>query len=335
MKVLFCFMPLYVNYNHGVALLSRLCKDKGIETDLHILNDIEKFALYLLATKPDYVSFSCVCKHDYIPSLVFIERARVMGFVTLLGGTYPRLGLCKGAADYVCEGDGESLPDFLLNCNLALFSSKQVTMDINSLPLPDYDLFKDIPFNRTDLLPGKVLPYYSSRGCPYSCSFCQVKFQHEPIRTRYKVEEDINEIVSKYKPDTIFFGDELLPYYNKKWRDSWGDLRFPFFAYIRADIPSDILYWLYERGMIACAFGIESGDERYRNEILHKDLLNDDIYRVVNILQVLGITYVPFYMVNTPLETQEIKEATLKMVRSIGGYSFLWEYEEINAIQIS
>lgn len=330
-RILFCFYPLYVKYNHGVALLSSLCKSSGIETDLYILDSIENFAEYLKLTSADYVSFSCVTAHDYKKCIPFMQAAKKAGKTVLLGGVYVRRGTPIDApADYICRGEGETLPDFILNGDDRLFREKMLCEDINALPLPDYEMFRDIPFERSHLLKGKyVLPYYSSRGCPYRCPFCEVSLQPEVLRFRYKVKEDLQYLLKKYQPDLFFIGDELLPYYNERWRDSWEDFSYPFFAYIRADISPYQLEWLIQRGMIACAFGIESGDEKYRNEVLGKRLMDADIYRTAELLNKHGVKHVTFYMTDTPKETFAIKAKTYKMAKDLGGYPFIWQYENL------
>ncbi len=331
-KILFAFYPLFVKYNHGIALLSALCRERGIDTDIYVLDSVENFSRYILQNKLVFVGFSCVTEHDYKRCLPFMEEARRIGCITMLGGVYPRRGNDLDAAvDFICRGEGEDLPDFLLHGEGRLFEEPMICRDINVLPLPDYELFRDIPFERDiPFLKGKkVLPYYSSRGCPYKCSFCEVQGQPRALRFRYKVKEDLSQLAEKYSPAIFFIGDELLPYYNERWRDSWGDFRYPFVAYIRADISPELLTWLHDRGMVGCAFGVESGDEQYRNEILQKSLQDSEIYRTVSLLKKLCIGYVPFYMTDTPGETFAIKSKTFKMSRELGGYPIIWQYENL------
>lgn len=332
MKILFCFYPLFVRYNHGIALLSALCKERGIETDLYILDSEERFAEYLKKDNSAYVSFSCVTVHDYKKCLPFIHEAKRLGKTVLLGGVYVRGNrIIDATADYICRGEGETLPDFILNGDDRLFKEKMICKDINSLPLPDYELFKNIPYDRKIpmITTEKVLPYHTSRGCLYSCTFCEVHGQPKQVRIRRKVHEDLEHIVFTYKPDYIFFSDELMPYYDKAWRESWGSFKFPFIAYIRADISADILHWLYDRGMVGCLFGVESGDEKHRNNGLNKNLLDTDIFRTVNILKELGIYYQASFIIDTPKETFIMKARTYKMAREIGGFTYITPYENL------
>ncbi|MCL4490837.1 MAG: hypothetical protein M1510_02885 [Nitrospirae bacterium] len=331
-KILFAFYPLFVKYNHGIALLSALCKERGVDTDIYVLDSVKNFSDYILKNRIVFVGFTCVTEYDYKKCLPFMEEARRIGCISMLGGVYIRRGTDLDApVDFICRGEGESLPDFLLHGDGKLFEKKMLCEDINALPLPDYELFRDIPFERDiPFLKGKkVLPYHSSRGCPYSCSFCEIQGQPKVVRCRYKVQEDLSYLIGKYSPDIVFVGDELLPYYNQKWRESWEDFRHPFVAYIRADIPEDMLVWLHNRGMKGCAFGVESGDEQYRNEVLRKGLQDYEIFRTVEMLKRLRIEYVPFYMTDTPGETFAIKAKTFRMSQELGGYPVVWKYENL------
>ena len=334
--ILFVFFPLYVKWSHGIALLSAICKLQGIKTSLYLLDTHERFKKYLEDNPCDYLGFSCVCVHDYLLSKPFMETAKEMGKIILLGGVYPRHGSYIDApVDYICRGDGEMLPNFLTTGNTELFDEVQIRKNLNDLPLPDYDLFQGIPYNRE--LPfapeiKNILSYHSSRGCPYQCSFCEVVYQPQEVRFRTMVGEDLSYLVDRYKPEMVLFGDELLPYYYEPWRESWGDFKFPFVAYIRADISESLLIWLHDRGLKGCFFGIESADETYRNEVLGKKLSDAALYRTVNLLKDMGIPFMVAYMRGTPGETWPMQAQTEKLCRTIGGYPIIYQYEDLTRI---
>lgn len=330
-KILFAFYPLHVHWNHGVALLSSVCKEFGISTDLYMLDDITKFMGYISDNNHDTVAFSCVTKHDFKKTIPFMAAAKYAGCRVLLGGTYLELGHPTPPVDFVCRGEGERLPEFICGRGSLLFEQKQYWWNLDALPLPDYDLFEGIPFDRDlPFLDGKrVLPYYSSRGCPNACSFCQTRFQGGKLRIRTQVEKDLTELKLRFDPDIFFLGDALTPYYSKKWRESWGKFEHPFVAYICPDIEPDVLNWMIDRGMQGCAFGIESGDEAYRNKVLNKLVLDRHIFETVEILRKRNIHYVPFYMSDTPRETFEVRQKTDNMRRELGGIPFTFKYENL------
>jgi len=332
-KILFCFYPLYVKYNHGIALLSALCKKRGIETDVYILDDVKRFGEYISMSETPYVGFSCVTIHDYKISFPYMEEAMRQGKIVLLGGVYCRGKgrVIEAPAHYVCRGEGETLPDFLLDGDDRLFRENLLCEDLNKLPLPDMSgmLFdKKIPLITTQ----KVYPYHTSRGCPHQCSFCEVRGQTGKVRVRHRVKEDINNLIDKHDIDILYITDEMLPYNSKQWRDSWGDFSFPFIGYIRADITEERLCWLKDRGMTGTVFGVESGDEKYRNEKLKKDLTDEEIFNTVKLLKKLGIYYMASFMTNTPEETFKIKAKTYRMAQDIGGVmQYIAPYENLFA----
>ncbi len=333
-KIIFAFYPLFVRYNHGVALLSALCKARGIDVSLCVLEGLQAFVEQVRREKPQVIGFSCVTGHDYHACLPYIRAAKMMGCLVLLGGVWAGLGKpVDPAVDFVCRGDGEGLPDFLLSGDTRIFDAPQVCRDIHSLPLPDYELFRDIPFERglSYLVGKKVLPYYSSRGCNGSCTFCQIRHQPKGVRVRARVKEDLEHLAEVYRPDVFFIGDASLPYGNAAWRESWGDFRHPFVAYIRADIRPEHLTWLIDRGMIGCAFGVEAGDEQYRNAVLRKNLTDDALFRTVGILRDRSVDYVAFFMTGTPGETEAHQQKTLSMANALGGSYLCFHYEDLAA----
>ena len=326
-------MPLPVNWNNGIAVLSAICKQRGIDTELYRLNYFNDFVEHIRGQKYDLISFSCVIKKDFDLCARFIEAALIMGFTVSIGGTYLRRNVPTifDNRALICRGEGELLPEYLLNGDTTIFDSQYIHKDIGTLPLPDYDLFSGIPYDREipDFDGGFTIPYYSVRGCPWKCSFCEVNHQTGIVRIRRNAEKDLRHIVETYSPDMLFLGDETTPYYDQDWRESWGNFKFPFFAYIRACITEEQLLWMIDRGMKGCAFGIESGNEEYRNKELGKNLTDDQIYKTVEILKRHNIHFVHFYMAGTKNETNAIMMQTHKMSKSLGGSPIIFNYANL------
>lgn len=344
-RVLFCFYPLFVKYNHGIALLSSICRKSGINTSLYVLDNKENFSRYLSSRHFDFIGFSVVTSHDFMKSIPFMAVARdaIPDSLIMLGGTFlsgihggggaSRIeASLSGLVDRICYGDAEELTRFILEGCDSIFTSPRQCKDIQSLPLPDHNLFMDIPFDRgLPFLQGKrVLPYYSSRGCPFQCSFCQVRWQRKKVLIRSRVAADLSFLAGTYFPDLFFIGDELLPYYSRRWRESWHDFRYPFCCYIRPDIQPKILEWLIDRGMTACAFGVESGNEWYRINVLKKRVTDKKVFETVRILGQNGIDYVPFFMTGLPGETMANQRETFDMSRLLGGFPFVFQYEDLS-----
>jgi radical SAM superfamily enzyme YgiQ (UPF0313 family) len=326
-----CFVSLGTDWNHGVALLSALLKSNGFATRLVILKNWWDFSKVVDETDAPWMCFSAVTQTDYDALVPYMRLASIEGKDVLLGGTWAGLGRpVDWSVTQVCRGEGETLPDYLQAGDDRLFQARMVYPDLNALPPPDYDLFKAVPFDRG--LPqtaGKMcLPYVSSRGCPFPCAFCQVRKQ-PAFRVRTKVEEDLLELRERYQPDLFFIGDANLPYDMPKWRESWGEFRHPFVAYIRADIQPERLEWLIDRGMVGCAFGVESGDEFFRNTVLRKQLDDAELWRTVAALNTANVWFMPYFMSGVPGETFAQQTKTAQLARKLGPLSIVWKYEEL------
>ncbi len=331
-SVLFCFAPLFVDFNHGVALLSAICKSHDIETDLILLNNMPDFIEKIESNNYDYIAFSCTVALDYVQTIPYMIEAAKRGKKVLVGGVYIQRARPKLKFAKVCGGDGELLPVYI-NYGVEDVLDSYICDDLNNLPLPDYDLFKGIPYNReVSWLPPDTtyLPYYSSRGCPFRCKFCEVYYQQPTHqRIRYKVFQDLNVLLPKYKPDVMVLGDAQPPYYDEAWRESWGNVCHPFVTYLRADAKESELRWLHDRGMIGCFFGVESGNETYRNQVLGKNLHDKDILKTVAMLNEMGVPFMASYMRGTPGETWELQGETAKFAEDLGGYPIVYNYESL------
>lgn len=326
MRVAFTYFPLFVNWNHGSAVLSAHCNAAGIDTmivpmGLRWRQQLDEF-------KPDWVCFSFVTVHDYMMARPFIESAP---WPKLAGGVYARKGgEILGGFDHVCRGEGERLPRFLLDGDRSLFEDQ--LFDENIDIMPDYSGVTGGEFHRNQpfLAGKKIVPYSHSRGCPYRCAFCEVR--NLPIRVRVKssVRADLDVLANRFDPDLFYFTDELLPYYMRGWRRQFSGNRHRFICMIRADIRPEWLHFLIDNGLYGCAFGIESGDERFRNESLRKGVTDSQIFDTVAILNEMGIHYVPFYIDGAPGETEAARAMTSKMRDMVGGLPMTYVYEELS-----
>lgn len=330
MKAVFAYYPLVVNWSHSCDLLAEICRARGIES--FVLPMDEKFFGKVEFVTPEFVCFSFVTVHEYARCFPFVDAAKKTGAKVLAGGVLARKGhrFVEGLFDAVCRGEGETLPDYFLFGDDSLFQSKLEDENIDVTPwcgnVSGYEFSRGIPF-----FEGlKIVPYSSSRGCPYDCAFCESKFQGNKVRIKSSIKKDMKRLYELKTPELFYLLDELPPYYNPEWRDQFDGNPYPFQCYIRADISPENLDFMIRNGMRSCAFGIESGDERHRNEVLKKGLSDAQVFRTVETLNRRGIFYLPFFMVGSPGETDETRMKTEAMARTIGGYPITWNYEDLS-----
>lgn len=332
--ILFFIYAAPIAYSHGVAVLSSLLKQAGFEVSIFVGDgNLDTFKIVL--NQPwRSVCFSHCIRKDFELSEPYIDAAISIGHEVLLGGTFHRRnnpnkydGKLK-----ICRGDGEQLVNYFLHGEAMLFEAQLLYDDLDRLPMADYQLFESYPYNgHIKGFPDKYkLPYTVSRGCIGTCNFCEVQHQPKAVRIRYTFHEDLQYLKQKYAPEMFFFTDELFPYHDDKFLELFVRKNTtPFFAFIRADIDPLSLTALIENGMLGCAFGIESGDEAYRNEILNKNLTDDQIYRTVDILKRYDTYFAHFYMIRTLGETYSQQLKTDRMAMSLGGQPMIFDYTQV------
>jgi anaerobic magnesium-protoporphyrin IX monomethyl ester cyclase len=256
MKILFLFYEIPSappSYPLGPGLLSALLKNEGhIVQGMHIHEELTEEALSRIARQaigfgPDLLAYSFSSpSFPYIGAIAKKLRA-ALSVPSVCGGAhatlYPEETLASGLFDYVAVGEGEvSMVEFVG----ALASGQDpayvagiwsmqngvpvrnrlnpLVQDLDALENIDYELFGEEFLHK--LTKDGWLRSISSRGCPYSCSYC-----HTPLfRERYALHigvpksrigylrmrsvdsmiEEINMLVGKYGVTVINFMDDLF-----------------------------------------------------------------------------------------------------------------------------
>ncbi len=157
---------------------------------------------------------------------------------------------------------------------------------------------------------GVRRPYgviYSSVGCPYSCSFCNIKYfyQHNyTVRNLDDIMLDFDRLAVDYEIKNIKIMDELFAITNNRVeqicdrliaREYSKDLNI--WAYARIDTVSpELLELMRKAGIKWLAYGIETGDETIRKNVLKGKFDNKKIKEVIEMTKDSGINVLGNYM---------------------------------------
>lgn len=197
--------------------------------------------------------------------------------------------------------------------------------DLDSLPFPDRSLYYSrYPFLRDN----PVKNFLASRGCPFSCSFCF----NRPWRRLYResgcalrprarsaenVIAEIDSLRGRYPMERIAFQDENFCL-DKAWLLRFLDLyassvSLPFFCMLHVSaVDEEIVAALKSANCYRTTFGLETGYERLRREVLKKDVSDDRIRFVASLLHSYGI---PFHTTNIFCFPEETYDSAVKTVR--------------------
>jgi len=312
----------------GLMQISATAKTKGHKTRLWMDGgNYGKLAKFVKRYKPDVIGFSIMTgQHLWAleVSKYLKENLGNNAPLILYGGPhptfFPEIAENKNV-DIICRGEGEraftELLDCLDNggdysgiCNLWMQNGKglikngmgPLVQEMDSLPAMDRDLFYQYSYFRNN--PNKM--FMASRGCPFKCSFCFNEKYAEIYKTnqgkvrRRSVRNMIDEIksvtVNYKKTDCIRFHDDIFTL-NKEWLFEFlevykKEVNLPFMCYIRAGIDNEEVIKALADARCACVtFGLETGNEKIRKEILIKTTSNKVIEKTCALLKKYKIKF--------------------------------------------
>jgi len=319
----------------GPMYISSYLKAHGHSVELFMADNIPAAVAEVLAYGPDILAFSCASGSHQFASVfsgAFKARRQVM---TVMGGPhatfYPE-AIHQDHIDLLVRGEGEETMLELVEAleqgrdyhhvpNLVYRDGESITQnpvrpllaDLDSLPSPDRSLYYKYKYLRTN--PNKH--FITGRGCPYNCAFCCNKSYKElyqgkgKLVRRHSVERaihDIKDLRDHYGFSALRFDDEVF-ILSPEWLSDFlerytTEIHIPFSCLIRADLlKEEMALKLKKAGCYIAYFGIESGNEHLRNNILKKKVTRADIINTAAILRKVGIKSGTFNMLGLPGET--------------------------------
>ena len=225
-------------------------------------------------------------------------------------------------------------PKSVQSCRCAGISHKAGLVALSpgeayTLPLPARHL---LPLSRYQAL-GYSISIITSRGCPYSCIFCQGRRMvgnKVRLRNASLVVDEIEEILS-YGIDRINVADDLFVSSRGKVKEVCDEIlrrgiRFAWSAFARVNtVDLETLKLMREAGCDSISFGVETGNLEMLKTI-RKGITLDQVRRAVSVCREAGIIAHTSFIVGLPGETTETLRETGEFAASLGslyGYHFL------------
>lgn len=189
-------------------------------------------------------------------------------------------------------------------------------LDVNNIVEPARELLQDVPYKKGAMI-------FTSRGCPYQCIFCSRPAIDKKIRYR-SPKLVVDEIESLYRKNENFFmfEDDTLTL-NKQHilkicsEINTRNLTLTWTGITRADcVDEEVIKAMSLAGCTELTFGIESGSERIRNEIIRKNLSDEMIRKAVRLCRKHGIKANGFLMIGFPTETKKDIQKTINFYKN-------------------
>lgn len=175
--------------------------------------------------------------------------------------------------------------------------------------------------------------FETSRGCPFSCTYCcndaykkAVFGSHKPSIRRMKPAKAIAHlqgIKEKATVTMVRFVDENLLTAPSDWLEEFcvlykKEIRLPFQLMASANtITDERIRMIKEAGCVNINFGIESGNEKYRTQVLKKPITDKQLILARRVLEDYEIRASGGIMIGLPGQTNNIIWDTIRLIRKL------------------
>lgn len=304
---------------------------------------------FIKEKQPDIVAIytNLMTKIEVIKLVKLLKSEAIYGFpVIVLGGpdvTYNIKNYLHAGAHYLIIGEGEEtmaeLHEAIINnhdcheiAGLAFLENGAVTRtkprvkmkDLALLPLPNRDAIPVDKYLKTwkDNHGMSSMTVSTQRGCPYTCKWCSTAVYGQSYRRRpaAKVAEELKMLKTTYKPDSVWFVDDVFSV-SHKWLAAFHeevikqDAIIPFECITRAErLNDEILQLLKEAGCYRIWIGAESGSQKIIDAMDRRV----DVHVVKEAIQktnALGMETGTFIMLGYPGEDLEDINTTVQYLK--------------------
>ncbi len=289
-----------------------------------------------LSKEPLAVTMGAMTGTQITNALTVSKRVKDAGSRTVWGGIHPTIlpyqTVAHPMVDYVIVGDGEfTLRQFVETAekgedldSIPNVVSKKSKPDVLSekVPIADPVEIPEIPFHLVDVenyvksggmtfsKKERILPFVTSRGCPYRCGYCSTGYLAARRWMPLTAEESIKRVLNmskKFNLDAVKFYDENFLSNPKRAvqiaegigrKVSWS-------IQARMDnILSTDIQKLEEGGLRIVEPGVESGNNRILS-MVHKDETVETMIAANRKLAQTNIKAFYNFMMGFPTETKE------------------------------
>lgn len=327
---------------------------------------IEDFKRVVREFGPDLIAMS-VTEDMYPIGVTLLTALGPHRPKVVVGGVFPTfapdlaLRYSQGSIDYVLKGEGdETLSELCrrlekgenlrtLDGLYAIIDGQVINnnlprpVDLTTLPEPDYDLFEESRYYRP--MQGRLwrmFPIQTIRGCPYTCGYCnspsqmevhsQAKFKFFRKQRTDLIYRELKHCLDRYKADSFYFWADTFLAWNdhefEEFCEMYSEFKLPFWIQTRPEtVKENRFKKLKEVGLLRVAFGVEHGNEQFRQHMLSRRIKNEMVIGNLKIVTDMGIPISVNNIMGFPKETRELVFDTVELNRhfrsdGINAYSF-------------
>jgi radical SAM superfamily enzyme YgiQ (UPF0313 family) len=295
---------------------------------------------YLQKKRIDIVAIhaNTICYRDTLRMFSEIENLRKKGLwegKIIVGGphTSVALGTIPEFVDYIVQGEGERAILKIINGEVEERVIREERIrDLDSLPFQPWDIFNSLPYDYSckwlEITP--VFTMNTSRGCPFSCTFCSVSSiwgKEYTCLSPDRIIAEVEYLIREYGAQGIYFREDNFTLNEKRAEDfceamirrninvSWAcETRV-------SNLSEDLVRLMNAAGCKAVYLGVESGSQRVLDE-LKKGITVEEIEKAINSCNKFGIRAYCSLIAGTPGETYQDYLLTKHLMDRLKPYTY-------------
>jgi anaerobic magnesium-protoporphyrin IX monomethyl ester cyclase len=271
---------------------------------------------------------------------VLADLRRRVNIPVIAGGLHatfsPEEVLRHDGIDYVCLGEGEDALLDLVNAleggpgtgGIANIWTKGGARPALRNPIEPLDA---VPFAARDMLDERwgVRHITTQRGCPFPCTYCAARMYDQLYssgdtarygrrRTHANVLAELTELRTPGPLNYVIFLDDTFTL-NHRWVREFctvyrREFAVPFSLNARVEtVTGPMLQELAAAGCRHIVYGVESGSERVRREIMKRSAGNQRFREVFRWTREAGIMATANYIIGTPGESRDEMAETITL----------------------
>jgi anaerobic magnesium-protoporphyrin IX monomethyl ester cyclase len=327
--------PWSAYLNPGIGYLAESLEKNKIEYDFFDMNlyPYERLIKKIDEFRPDILGISMMT-YNYINHYNLINKLKnkYPDKTIIVGGAHASLfkekimSDCPGV-DILMIGEGECLlvdickgknlkniPNIVYRKGERVVKNKEACyiQNLDEIPFPKYKKFE------IDKCADKTIPIVSSRGCPYSCTYCTTHMSvGKKVRAR-SAKNVVDEIEYWYKKGYRYFNfsEDNFTFYKERVHEICDEIEKKGLknlkldcAGIRADkLDYNLLKRMRKIGWYSLSIGVEAGNDKML-EVLKKGEKIKDIEKAIEDALSLGYSITLYFILGFPRQTiKDVKD---------------------------
>jgi anaerobic magnesium-protoporphyrin IX monomethyl ester cyclase len=195
--------------------------------------------------------------------------------------------------------------------------------NLDRLPMPAYHLLPDLKPYHTGVMEPPFALVATTRGCPFSCTFCAYGRSKCRERGIQSVITELKYLREKFKIKSFLFFDDTISIKDGRVEElakrmiAEGLTGMEWVCCTRANLVNyEMLKLMKQAGMKEIAIGIETGSETILKNI-KKGVDLASIRQAAKWCKELGIMFYGLAIIGLPGETKETVKETVKFIKEI------------------